>query len=104
MAQLNESTTLGNKTLRNRNFNYAADAGSNDTYVISLDPAPTAYFAGMEIIFKANTANTDACTINVNSLGAKSIKKAVSTDLSTNDILAGMLVKVCYDGTNFQLI
>lgn len=83
---------------------YAADAGANDTYVITLSPVPTSYTAGMVVHFKANTANTGACTLNVNSLGAKTIKRDVSVDLDTGDILANQLVTVIYDGTNFQMI
>lgn len=83
---------------------YAADAGSNDTYVITVTPAPTAYAAGQVFTFKANTANTDAATLNVNSLGAKTIKKGATSDLQTGDILASQIVTVVYDGTNFQLV
>lgn len=83
---------------------YAADAGSTDTYAITLSPAPAAYVAGMVVRFKANTANTGACTINVNSLGAKTIKKKYDQDLNDNDILANQFVELIYDGTNFQLI
>lgn len=83
---------------------YAIDGGSNDTYAISLDVPPSAYVAGMMIAFKANTSNTGACTLNVNTLGAKSIKKAGNVDLGDGDILSGQVVWVIYDGTNFQLI
>lgn len=89
---------------RNNTEDYAADAGSTDTYVITLDPEATAYVAGMVVRFKANTANTGAATLNVNGLGAKTIKKRVNVDLSDNDIKAGQIVEVIYDGTNFQLI
>lgn len=82
---------------------YAADAGSNDTYVITLSPAPAAYVTGMTIRFKANTANTGAATLNVNSLGAKTIKKSYNSDLTTGDIVASQVVEVIYDGTNFQI-
>lgn len=85
-----------------RNAGYAADAGSSDSYEITLNPAPTAYVLGMVINFEANTANTGACTLNINTLGAKEIKKNVSEDLATNDIKAGQIVTVVYDGTNFQ--
>ncbi len=88
----------------NGSINFAVDAQASDTYVITLDPAPTAYFTGMPVIFKAKTANTTACTINVNGLGAKSIVKAVSTALATNDILANMFCLLIYDGTNFVLM
>lgn len=82
---------------------YAADAGANDTYVITLSPVPTSYTNGMIVYFKANTANTGAATINVNSLGAKTIVKYVSTTLADGDIAAGMFCTVIYDGTNFVL-
>lgn len=82
---------------------YAADAGSTDAYAITLSPAPTAYYAGMEIIFKANTANTGGATIDINGLGAKSIKKLHDQDLETGDIEANQLIVLVYDGTSFQM-
>lgn len=82
---------------------YAADAGSNDTYVITLSPAPTSYTNGMIVYFKANTINTGAATINVNSLGAKTIVKGVNSTLSDGDIAAGQFCTLIYDGTNFVL-
>lgn len=83
---------------------YAEDGGSSDTYVVALDPAPSEYFAGMLVIFKANTINTGAATLNVNSLGAKAIKKNYNEDLADGDIKANQLVLVVYDGTNFQYL
>ena len=91
------ATTIGPR-------NYGVDAGSTDAYAITLSPALTAYAAGLQIIFKAATANTGAASLNVNGLGAKTIVKAVSTTLSDNDILANMLCVVVYDGTNFVLM
>lgn len=93
----------GNATIQGA-LNYAADAGANDTYAITLAPAPAAYTAGMYIAFKANTANTGACTIDVNSLGPKALKRGVSTDPGDNYIKAGSVVVAIYDGTNFQMI
>lgn len=97
--------------LKNDNFKldqdgstiYAADGGGSDTYVITLDPVPTAYTVGMVINFKANTANTGAATLNVNGLGAKTIEKNKDIELTDGDIKAGQLVSVIYDGTNFQM-
>lgn len=99
-------TTLqstGNATIGGA-LNYAADAGASDAYAITLAPAPTAYTEGMYIAFKANTANTGACTINVNGLGAKSLKLGVSTDPGNDFIKVGSIVQAIYDGTNFQMI
>jgi len=85
-------------------INYAVDSEANDTYVITLIPTISALYTGMQITFKANTANTGAASLNVNGLGAKTIVKGVSTALSNNDILANMFCLVVYDGTNFVLM
>lgn len=87
--------------------NFCADAGSTDAYACSLVPAITAYATGQQVWFKANTVNTGAATINLNALGAKTIKKVaggITTDLATNDIRAGQYVQLQYDGTNFQML
>ncbi len=83
---------------------YGASASGNDTYAVTLNPAPTAYAAGMMFNIKPDTANTGACTLNVNSLGAKALKKNQATDPATGDILANQIVTVVYDGTNFQIV
>jgi hypothetical protein len=84
---------------------YAADSQASDTYVVTLSPVPTVYTNGMVVNFKANTLNTGAATLNVNSLGAITIKKFGTTnDLATGDILANQIISVIYDGTNFQLL
>ena len=93
-------TVLGMKM----NIWYAADAQANDSYVITLSPVPASYTTGMMIVFKAATANTTGCTINVNGLGAKDITKRVSTALSTGDILQNMLCWLVYDGTRFIIL
>ncbi len=85
-------------------FACAASTTGNDTYAITLTPAPTAYANYQIFRFKPDTANTGAATLNVNGLGAKTIKKNVSSDLETGDILANQIVEVVYDGTNFQLL
>lgn len=92
-------------TIRAKKYHdYIADAGSTDAYAITVVPAITAYANGQEFTFKANTANTGACTLNVCGIGAITIKKDVSSDLVTGDILANQIVKVSYDGTNMQVL
>lgn len=86
---------------------YAASVTGNDSYVISVTPTPGSYTAGDVFYFKADVANTGAATLNVNTLGAKTIKKFINdtlSDLDTGDIQAGQLITVQYDGTYFQLI
>lgn len=87
-------------------LNYCADAGSTDAYACNLDPAITTYITGAHYLFKANTANTGAATLNLNGLGAKTIVKVtggITTTLRDNDIRVGQFVDVVYDGTNLQM-
>jgi len=80
-----------------------AVAGTN-TITATL-PAPfSAYAAGQKFHFIAAAANTGAVTININSVGAKSITKNGTTPLATGDITAGAAYIVMYDGTEFQLL
>lgn len=90
--------------VQNAQYVYAADAVGTDSYAITLSPAPAAYVTGQTFFFKAGTANTGPATLNVNGLGAKTIKKAYNSDLVTGDILANQIVQVTYDGTNMQMM
>lgn len=95
----------GNLVISNlqQQASYLDDTGAADAYVVAFANAPTAYTTGLQVIFKAANTNSGASTINVNGLGIKSIKKNVSTTLSANDILAGQIIGITYDGTNFQM-
>ena len=83
---------------------YAATSGT-DTYTATLTPAPSAYFTGMKVQLKFGNTNTGAATINLNSLGAKALKKGVggATALSASDLVTTKIYSAVYDGTNFQL-
>lgn len=79
-------------------------ASGTNTYTVALSPALDAYRTGQTFEILFTNANTGAATLNINSLGAKSIKKNVSTALVTGDIAAGQILSLSYDGTNFQII
>lgn len=83
---------------------YLVDAGAANAYVVSGDPAYTTYVAGMKIRVKIANANTGDSTINVDSLGAKAIKKNVNDVLAGGDLPAGAIIEIQYDGTNFQVV
>ena len=75
-------------------------AGTADAKTLTFSVAPAAYYNGQRFAFIANTTNTASATLNVNSLGAKTIKKDVSgtlTNLSASDMVAGMFVEVAYN-------
>lgn len=83
---------------------YAASSSAANTYVATLSPAPVAYTIGMIVFIQFTNANTSASSLNLNTLGAKTIKRLDGTDLLAGDIQAGMIGALSYDGTNFQLI
>lgn len=97
-------TAADGANLAHQAFNYAVPSGGSDAYAITVTPAPTAYAAGQVFKFKADVANTGAATLNVNSLGAKTIKKNKDETLADGDIQAGQIVECIYDGTDFQIV
>lgn len=86
----------------NKYLNLIDDTGAANAYVVTLNPIPTAY--PLMIQMKAAHANTGASTINPNGLGAKAIKKNVASDLSADDIPAGGIAYLVYDGVFYQLV
>jgi len=78
---------------------YDEDAGANDSYAVTINGI-SELVDGMEVTFKANTANTDAATLNVNGLGAKAIRIRTSDVLVTDDIKSGSIITVRYDADN----
>ncbi len=83
---------------------YAASAGSANAYTLNIDDQFDTLTAGVKIKFNANFGNTGAATINVESLGAVSLKKNHDQDLVSGDVESGQIVEAVYDGTNFQIV
>lgn len=81
-----------------------ATATGTDTYAATVAPAITAYVANQRFYITFTNANTGAATLNINSLGAKSIVKNGSTALVSGDIPAGSIKLLQYDGTNLQIV
>lgn len=82
----------------------SATASGTDTYTATISPAIAAYSSGQRFYIMFTNANTGAATINLNSLGAKAIRKNGATALVAGDISAGQVVLLAYDGTNFQIV
>ncbi|MDI6789397.1 MAG: hypothetical protein QME44_01720 [Thermodesulfobacteriota bacterium] len=80
-------------------INYGVDSGTADAYVVTLPYIPASLVDGQEVFFKALYANTGAATINVNSLGAKSLKRQTGSVLAANDITANKFVYCRYNAT-----
>lgn len=82
----------------------SATASGTDVYTATISPAPLAYITNQVFIITFTNANTGASTININGLGAKSIKDQFGNDLSPGAIASGSHHVLMYDGTNFQIV
>jgi microcystin-dependent protein len=83
---------------------YPTVGGTADAITITgASTAITAYAAGQTFQFIAAATNTSTATINVDSVGAKSITGAAAATLQAGQIASGAIVTITYDGTQFQL-
>ena len=94
---------LSSHSLNSTHIPYIASTGTANTYSITLSPAPTSYFEGMAVSVKINVANTGASTINVNGLGAKSIKDINGDALTSNALKVDIPYTLRYTGTYFYV-
>jgi len=85
---------------------YIAESGAQDVYVMTLVPAITAYTDGMKLSCQmgayANSSTTP--TLNVNGLGAKTIKRLDGSALLVGDLPSGWRARFEYDGTDMLLL
>lgn len=81
--------------------NYAVDLEASDAYAITIADLTPA--TGTMITFKANTANTGACTLTVNSI-ALDIKAYHDQDPPDNYIEANSMVVVVINGGVAEII
>ena len=91
---INDTTTFSN---------LITVAGTN-TLTGLATPALSGYAAGAQYSFIAQNTNTAAVTIDIDTLGVKSITKFGTTPLAAGDIIAGAIMLIEYDGTRFQLL
>lgn len=75
-------------------------AGTANAITVTLASGITAYATGQMFRFVAGSTNTGAATLNVNSIGAKAIRKiSGGTDVALGeaDLVTGRTYRVCYD-------
>lgn len=85
---------------------YALDnSGSSTAYTVALSPVPTSLTSGMVVYAKLVNANTTTTpTLNVNSLGAKTIVKQAGSALVAGDIAANQYCSFIYDLANTRWV
>ena len=83
---------------------YAVTTGSSNVYAVAPSPALGSYAAGVRVFFEPNHINTGSATLNVNSLGAKTIKTVHGETLVGGELASGGIYSAIYDGTDFILV
>lgn len=84
--------------------NYAVASGT-DTYTATISPAFTTLTTGAHLFISFTNANTSTTpTLNINSLGSKTIVKEGASALAAGDIPAGHKAILMYDGTYLVLM
>jgi len=79
------------------------DGGAANVYTLAPATPLVGYAAKMQVVFQAIATNTAASTLNVSSLGAKSIVSESGAALGPGDLAAGRYYVAVYDGTKFRL-
>lgn len=87
--------------LQDQDLIYGVTTGSSNIYALTLAPAITAYEEGLKVVFKANHTNDDVATLNVNSVGAVSIRDHNSAVLQATTIVAGRIYEVTYNSSGW---
>ena len=78
---------------------YGTDAGAANAHVVTMPHTQASLADGMEVKFKAAATNTGAATVNVDSLGVKSITRQSGATLKAGDILINKMVTLVYNST-----
>lgn len=82
-----------------------ATTGSSNNYLATLSPSPMELTEGLRIIVEANHTNTSAApTLNLNSLGAVTIKRTLEEALALGDIISGRRYELVYDDSAWLLL
>ena len=83
---------------------FGTDTGIVNAYVVDLPIAPSSYREGLTFTFKAVNGNTGPSTINLNSLGVKTLSRPDGSALVSGDIANNQMCSFAYDGTKFLAV
>lgn len=98
MTYANFAAQFGSKSqVQSSSFNVGIDTGTANAYIVTLTPAPASLTNGLVVEFTAlNSSTTTTPTINVNGLGAKTIKRPGNLPMVSGDILSNSITYLAY--------
>jgi hypothetical protein len=82
---------------------FAVATGSDNAFLLSVDPALTGLEVGDFVCFQANHTISGNATININSLGAVFIVDNDGNNISSG-IESGYIISMVFNGSNFVLL
>lgn len=82
----------------------SSSGGVANALTITFNPTVLTRAVGDRFWFIAAATSTGATTLAIDSLAAAPILKSYNTALVANDIKAGQVVEVVWDGTNYQML
>jgi len=89
--------------IRSQRSNYAEDTGSVNNISVSYDPPLSQYTLGLLLRVRIHSTNTSSVTIDAGA-GRVAIKRMDGSNVQPNDMPAGGLADLAYDGTAFQML
>lgn len=75
---------------------FAVSGGAANAQTLTLTPAITAYVDGFTAYFKAGFSNSSSCTMNINGVGAVTVRHYTGADVRSGDIVSGRYYAVIY--------
>jgi hypothetical protein len=90
--------------IRNTGISYAIATGTATALTATLGTSISTLASGSFLNILVPTTNASGVTLNVNGLGAKTIRKSFSTSLASGEMVGGQVASLVYNGTSFQLI
>lgn len=100
--QVNEALAV---LARQQKYTAFSTAGVAPNFTLTVVPAIAAYSVGLRLHVKFSAAGNGANTLNVNGLGAKSLKQYDAAGAKVAAVIAaGQLVDMEYDGVDFVLL
>lgn len=83
---------------------YVAAVGGTPNSITAATSPSFVPQAGSVISFKVSANNTAAVTLNVNGSGASNVYKNNNAPLIANELKAGQVITVVYDGTDWEMV
>ena len=91
------------KAVRSQLVNYCVDQGTlPNNYIATFNPPVTTYQLGMPFRLRIANTNTGPSSFDAGG-GRHPIKRYGGADPSAGDIVAGSVVELLWDGTNFEM-